>query len=118
MRMKTIFVLDDDQDQAQLLAQALSTRTHRVRSFSDPIRALAALNADGTDLLIADLSMPWLDGGNVIASARVKHPDLKVILVSGVPEALEIATKLGAVFFAKPVDLTALRAAVVAAIGV
>jgi DNA-binding NtrC family response regulator len=115
--MKTIFVLDDDQEQAELLAQALSTRTHRVRAFSDPIRALAALNAEGSDLLVADLSMPWLDGANVLTSARIKHPGLKVILVSGVPTAREIARRHGVLFFAKPVDLRALREAAAAALG-
>jgi DNA-binding NtrC family response regulator len=115
--MKTIFVLDDDQDQAELLAEALSSKSHRVRAFSDPIRALAVLNAEGTDLLVADLSMPWLDGGDLVASARIKHPDLKVILVSGVPTGAEIARRYGVPFFSKPIDLIALRIAVDAALG-
>jgi len=109
--MKTIFVLDDDQDQAELLAEALSSNLWRVRAFSDPIRALAALNSDGTDLLIADLSMPWIDGTEVVASARVKRPQLKVILVSGVEQGVEIAKRLGLTFFSKPVDLPRLREA-------
>src|SRR5262249_11393581 len=57
-RVKTIFVLDDDPDQAELMAQAVGARGRRVRAFSDPIRALAALSTEGADLLIADLSMP------------------------------------------------------------
>ncbi len=114
--MKTIFVVDDDQDQAELLAQALTTRACRVRAFSDPIRALAALNADGTDLLVADLSMPWMDGGNVVASARIKRPGLKVILVSGYASGVEIARRFGVPFFSKPIDLDALRQAAHAAI--
>lgn len=111
MAMKTIFVVDDDQDQAELLAQALSTETCRVRAFSDPIRALAALNADGTDLLVADLSMPWIDGSAVVASARVKRPQLKVILISGLDRGAEVARQQNVPFFAKPVDLGALRKA-------
>src|SRR5687768_1715837 len=116
-QMKTIFVLDDDQDQAELLAEALSGETCRVRAFSDPIRALAALNADGTDLLIADLSMPWIDGAEVVASARVKRPQLKVILISGYEQAAEIAKRHGLTFFAKPLDLPRLREAALKAIG-
>ena len=108
--MKTIFVLDDDQDQAEMLAEALATESVRVRAFSDPIRALAALNADGTDLLVADLSMPWIDGAALVASARVKRPDLKVILVSGYDEAAEVARRHGITFLPKPVDLPKLRA--------
>jgi DNA-binding NtrC family response regulator len=110
-RTKTIFVVDDDQDQADLLAQALSSAAVRVRSFSDPIRALAALSADGADLLVADLSMPWIDGVDVIATARLKRPDVKVILVSGFEHAADIARKHQLPFFAKPIDLSALRQA-------
>jgi two-component system C4-dicarboxylate transport response regulator DctD len=114
--MKTIVVVDDDQEQAELLAQALSTKSCRVRAFSDPIRALAAVNLDGTDLLVADVSMPWIDGVDVVESARVKRPDLKVILVSGYPRGAEIARRFGIPFFAKPIDLDALRAAALHAI--
>jgi DNA-binding NtrC family response regulator len=107
--VKTIFILDDDQEQADLLAGALASREWRVRAFSDPIRALAALNAEGADLLVADLSMPWIDGSDVIASARLRRPDLKVVMISGFPRGAEIARKNGVHFFAKPVDLDKLR---------
>lgn len=107
--MKTIFVLDDDPDQAELLAQALTTKQWKVTAFSDPIRALAALNADGADLLVADLSMPWIDGGGVVESSRIKRPGLRVILVSGFARGAEIARRYGAPFFPKPIDLDALR---------
>jgi DNA-binding NtrC family response regulator len=109
--VKTIFVVDDDQEQAELMAQALTSRTCRVRAFSDPIRALAALASDGTDLLIADLAMPWIDGGDMVASARVKRPGLKIFLVSGFAHGADIARLHNVPFFLKPVDLSALRAA-------
>ena len=109
--VKTIFVLDDDQEQAELLARALASHSWKVRAFCDPIRALAALASEGADLLVADLSMPWIDGSDVVASARLRRPDLKVILVSGFPRGAEIAERHGIAFFAKPIDLDALRAA-------
>lgn len=110
--MRTIFVLDDDPDQAELLAQALAGRGRRVRAFSDPIRALAALSVDGADLLLADLSMPWIDGKDVVASAHLRRPDLPIFLVSGYARGADIAAAEGLQFFAKPVDLDALRNAV------
>ncbi len=110
--MRTVFVLDDDPDQVELMAQALAERGRRVRSFSDPIRALAALASEGCDLLIADLSMPWIDGKDVVASAHVRRPDLRVFLVSGYPRGAEIAAEEGVPFFSKPVNLKELRAAV------
>ncbi len=110
--MRTIFVLDDDPDQAEAMAQALAGRGRRVRAFSDPIRALAALTSEGADLLIADLSMPWIDGKDVVASAHLRRPELKVFLVSGYPRGAEIAAEQGVPFFAKPIDLKELRQAV------
>src|SRR6188474_2445583 len=91
--VKTIFVVDDDPDQAEVLAQALSARGRRVRAFSDPIRALAALTSEGADLLIADLSMPWIDGKDVVASAHLRRPDLPIFLVSAYPRGAEIAAE-------------------------
>ncbi|HEX8953747.1 MAG TPA: response regulator [Polyangia bacterium] len=114
--MKTIFVLDDDPEQAELMAQALTGRGRRVRAFSDPIRALAALTVDGADLLIADLSMPWIDGKDVVASAHTRKPDLLVFMVSGYPRGAEIAAEAGVPFFAKPIDLAQFRAAIDAAL--
>lgn len=110
--MKTIFVVDDDSDAAEVLAQALAGPQRRVRAFSDPIRALAAITSEGADLLIADLAMPWIDGKDVLASARLRRPDLSIMLVSGMPGAADIAAREGVDFFAKPVNLDQLRSAV------
>lgn len=110
--MKTIFVVDDDADAAEVMAQALAGRDRQVRAFADPIRALAALSADGADLLIADLAMPWLDGKDVLASARLRRPSLQILLVSGMPGASEVAAQENVPFFSKPVDLDRLRRAV------
>ncbi len=110
--MRTIFVVDDDPDQAELMAQALSGAGRLVRAFSDPIRALAAMTIDPTDLLIADLSMPWIDGRDVVTSARAKRPNLPIILVSGYPRGAEIAAAEGVRFFKKPIDFNGLRTAV------
>ncbi len=110
--MRTIFVVDDDPDQAELIAQALAGRGRRVRAFSDPIRALAALSLEGADVLIADVSMPWIDGKDVVASARLRRPDLAIFLVSGYPRGAGIAAEEDVRFFPKPVDFQALREAI------
>lgn len=116
--VKSVFVLDDDPDQAELLAAALASKHWKVRAFSDPIRALATLNAEGADLLVADVSMPWIDGGDVLASARLKRPTLKVILISGLQRGADIARQHNVPFFLKPIDINALRLATQQALGV
>ena len=110
--MHIIFVVDDDPDQAQLLATALSADGRRVRAFSDPIRALAALTSEPADLLIADLSMPWLDGAQIVSSAREHRAELPIILISGYSRGAEVAAAQGLRFFGKPIDLDRLRAVV------
>lgn len=112
MREKTIFIIDDDPDQAELLALMVSDAGRRVHAYSDPIRALATLNHEGADLLIADLSMPWIGGEDVIAAARDRWPELHIFLVSGYPRGAEIAARRGLRFFAKPVNFDQLRQAV------
>jgi DNA-binding NtrC family response regulator len=106
--VKTIFVIDDDPDQAELLARALSRPDRDVRAFSDPIRALGALTQERAHLLVADLSMPWIDGAQMIATAREQAPDLAIVLVSGYARGASVAAEAGLRFFAKPINLAEL----------
>lgn len=112
MALKNIVIVDDDPDQAELLALALGSPTIRVQAYADPIRALAVLAEACPDLLIADLSMPWLSGQDVISSARARCPGIPIFLVSGYARGAEIAAREGVRFFPKPLDFDTLRAAV------
>ncbi len=115
--MKNVFVVDDDPDQAQIMGHLLTTQETQVKAFSDPLRALAALGSEHADLLIADLSMPWIDGKDVIKSAQMRQPGLTIFLVSGYSRGAQIAEEAGVRFFAKPVDIDALRASVKQVLG-
>jgi DNA-binding NtrC family response regulator len=110
--MKSVFVLDDDPDQADLMVLALGGSERQVHGFSDPLRAIYALQQNRPDLLVADLSLSWLDGKDLIKSVRQWHPDLAMILVSGYSRGAEIAEAAGIPFFLKPVDLNVLKKAV------
>ena len=111
-RFSTIFVLDDDPAQADMTAQALSGQHHRIRTFYDPLKALAALSDDRPDLFITDLSMPWIDGRDVVESARVRQPDLQILLLSAFQRGAEVAAAKQIDFLRKPVELGHLLAAV------
>ena len=52
-----------------------------------------------------------LDNVIFVEGERQERPQLKVILVSGVEQGVEIAKRLGLTFFSKPVDLPRLREA-------
>lgn len=110
--MKSIFIVDDDPEQADLLAFALRCPERTIRAFSHPLHALTALASEAADLLIADLSMPWLDGKDVIATARQRKGELAIFLISGYARGADIAQESGVPFFRKPLDMDSLRAAV------
>jgi DNA-binding NtrC family response regulator len=117
-RVWTIFVLDDDPALTKVLAEELSGRHRLVRIFSDPLRALDALARERPDLLITDLSLPWVDGKAVVARARERYPDLRVLLMSGYRRGADIAASEHIGFLAKPIDLDGLLTAVEDALAV
>jgi DNA-binding NtrC family response regulator len=110
--VKTILVVDDDADATELLAEGLAAPGRVVRAFSDPMRALAALEREPADLVIADLSMPWITGREVAGAVLKRRPGCKLFLISGHDEGEAVAKGMGIPFFAKPIDLGRLRYAV------
>jgi CheY-like chemotaxis protein len=115
--VKTILVVDDDADAAEVMAQALAGRGRRVHFYSDPVRAVAALERVPVDLLLVDLAMPWLDGERVLGQVRARCPTCALVLVSGHDEAQAIAARHGVPFVAQPVDPGALRRLVAGLLG-
>ncbi|MCJ8013047.1 response regulator transcription factor [Paenibacillus sp. KQZ6P-2] len=75
-------------------------------------QALDALASTPVDLLITDISMPVMNGLNLIAEARKLHPDLKVIILSGFNEFdyLKEGMKLGIEnYLLKPINVEELE---------
>lgn len=80
-----ILIIDDDRVFLELLEAYVRERcpTLRVETCDDPVRGLASITAD-LDLLILDLEMPGLDGGQVLAYAvRKGLSKCRVIILSG-----------------------------------
>ena len=113
----SVLVADDDIDQRRLLESVLAAAEwadYRVSTASDGRSALAALRTQVFDVVLLDLSMPGLDGLDVLASiAEDPHrPQVIVVSGTGTVSTATRAMKLGAYdFVEKPVQperLTAL----------
>ena len=106
-----IVVVDDDRVAAESLAAFLEERGHASRWFTDGASALEALgeaerSGRPVDVVLSDVSMPWLSGEGLLAAINERHPGVSVVLVTGYGsiEAAVEAVRAGAVdYLTKPV---------------
>jgi len=68
--MSRILAIDDDRSLLELLADYLGRLGHDVTAAPDGQRALASLDAADPDLILLDVTMPGLDGWQVLARIR------------------------------------------------
>jgi CheY-like chemotaxis protein len=110
-----LMVVDDDPNSRELERVILEPAGYQVLRASSGPDAIALLEA-GTaiDLLIADLSMPHMDGAEMVRRIRTTRPDLKVLYVTGYIDTLMNTRPLweGEAFLEKPITPDSLREAV------
>ncbi len=113
----TIAVIDDEPQMRKALRRLLSTHGYLVEDYGSGIDFLDALGTHPADCLILDLHMPEVSGFDVLEALDVTGNMMSVVVITGQeePGTEERALGLGAsAFLRKPVDETALLAAIVA----
>lgn len=82
--MAQIVVAEDDDSMRHFLTLALERAGHKVEACADGVSALRALEANTeTDLLLADIVMPGMDGIELAHKAQEALPHLKVMFITG-----------------------------------
>jgi len=120
--MSKILIVDDDAVMRKLLAKALAPLEMKIYFASDGIHALDALRCNNDfDLLVTDISMPVLDGRQLITTIKGDPAlaSIPVLIMSGVVGMGEIADllDLGAYkFIPKPFNMQTLRDDVISAL--
>ena len=112
--MPTVLVADDDPSTRRLLAEILGRAGYAVRLAADGLEALAEIEREPPDLVLADIVMPGLGGAALLARLRSSDRHLPVVLMSA------YAHESGAIavpFVAKPFARRDLLAAVEGALG-
>ena len=100
-----ILVVDDEPIVGKSLQRLLSKAGYAVEAFSDSNAAVEELRKRNFDFIITDLMMDGFDGMQILEIAREKHPDTRVIIITGFAEELTASDALqkGAfAFFQKP----------------
>jgi DNA-binding NtrC family response regulator len=106
-----VLLVDDEKEFIETLAERMQNRGMDVSSTTSAVEALKMAEEESYDAIILDLKMPEMDGIEVLAALKERHPELQVILLTGhatVQKGIE-AMKLGAMdFLEKPFDIKVL----------
>jgi CheY-like chemotaxis protein len=112
---RTILVVDDEPDLVANCERLLRRAGHEsLRAHTGP-DAIALIDRERPDLVLADLRLPGVDGLAVARHARGRVPPIPVILITAYdsPQARTSARECGAsIYLAKPFSNAALLEAI------
>jgi DNA-binding response OmpR family regulator len=81
--MAKILVLDDEPSILLMLKKMLERAGHEVDLALNGREGMELFEKNKPDLLITDIIMPQKEGLEIILELRKKHPELKIIAISG-----------------------------------
>lgn len=113
--MASILVAEDEMPMRAFIRRVLTMRGHDVVAVADGAEAVLRLSREPYDLLITDIAMPNMDGVELALKAARDWPDLRVLLMSGLPLERQQAHGIGQLAQAvlqKPFTMVALDGAV------
>jgi two-component system cell cycle sensor histidine kinase/response regulator CckA len=99
-----VFVAEDEPAVNRMIVENLQRLGYQVASAVSPAEALAS-NWGPIDLLVTDMVMPGLSGGELAERLRASNPRLRVLFISGYMEAEEARRSIqvkGTAFLQKP----------------
>jgi DNA-binding NtrC family response regulator len=102
-----ILVIDDEEVVLRSCQRILADDAHVVETASGSLEGLRKVDGGGFDLVVLDIKMPHKDGIEVLRDIKEKHPEVEVIMVTGLSEVQTAvkAMKLGAFdYLSKPFD--------------
>lgn len=102
-----ILVVDDEFEARDIFSRFLKKKYPHVSAVGSAEKALEILDKEDYNIVLTDLSMPHIDGLELIATIKEKWKNLSIVVISGkasIEKAVE-AMKLGADdFIEKPVE--------------
>ena len=105
----SILIVDDEPEVRSVVAEFLEDFGYRVVQADGGAQALVRLKDDpAVQLLITDIRMPEMTGLELADIATTRHPELKVILMSGYFVSQQVKRR----FLRKPFRMKELQAAV------
>jgi CheY-like chemotaxis protein len=106
MKPPCILIVDDDPSNNELLSLVLTESMGATVTVAENGKeALDSLSRSTVDLMLLDISMPGMDGLEVLRLVRQQHPSVRVVMLTAFPGLRDKAMRAGASdFVAKPYD--------------
>jgi HD-like signal output (HDOD) protein len=106
--MKDILFVDDDRDLLDGLRARLYKHRHdwNMKFLASGDEALAVFDQQHVDLIVSDVRMPGMDGGQLLSTVKQRWPTTVRIIVSGYSDPAQAVrlTSLAHQYIAKPCD--------------
>ncbi len=83
---ETILIVDDEQSIRRLLSRKLSSDGFSCQEASDADQAIELINKGSVELVLLDINMPGKSGVELLSEIEAHHPDIAVIMVTGVTD--------------------------------
>jgi DNA-binding NtrC family response regulator len=92
----TVLVVDDEEDLRDIMRRMLERRGFTVIAAGDSRQAIEVCREHpGTiDVLVTDLGLPGVSGGELSRTAAELRPGMRVVYISGLPRELAVADGL------------------------
>ena len=102
-----ILIVDDEEIILQSCLRLLGDSDYELEAVRDGLEALRKIETNDYDVVILDIMMPKIDGLEVLQKVKEMHPDIDIIMITGLSqiETAVRAMKLGAFdYLPKPFD--------------
>ena len=122
MSPKTVLIIEDEEDAADMFAEMMRVSGYRVLKTSSSTPALTMMTSEKPDVVILDIMMPEISGLDILRQMR-QDPALAsipVVVVSAksMPADIKIGMEAGAsMYLTKPVGFSELKEAIERVLG-
>lgn len=103
-----VLIAEDEDITRKHIVNALRDEDYEVEDTDNGVDALARIESDNFDILIADIKMPRMDGLELLSRVKEESPETEVIVITGfgsISSAVDAMKKGADDYLPKPFDL-------------
>ena len=117
MTQKTVLIIEDEEDAAELFAEMMRVSGFRVLKTSTSKPAISMMTEDKPDIVLLDIMMPEISGLDILRQMRrdsnLSNIPVIVVTAKSMPADIKNGMEAGAsTYLTKPVGFQELREAV------